>query len=171
LTRQNRFSWRQYLAAGEMESKLAAIRQCTHTGRPLGSTEFVQALDPGFPCPLFPSPLGSISARLAMARSYCHPGQPSPHPVRSVPLGEASHLHGYAGNVRRNRYGLRRTIRIARSSPCWGAYWRKIRIEEQYLHEALREEYAEYCRNTSKDAASVVTHRPVDLIGSPGYWV
>jgi protein-S-isoprenylcysteine O-methyltransferase Ste14 len=29
------------------------------------------------------------------------------------------------------------------------AYWRKIRIEEQYLHEALREEYAEYSRNTS----------------------
>jgi hypothetical protein len=38
-------AWRQYLAAGEMESKLAAIRQCTHTGRPLGSTEFVQALE------------------------------------------------------------------------------------------------------------------------------
>jgi putative transposase len=30
-------AWRQYLAAGEMESKLAAIRRCTHTGRPLAA--------------------------------------------------------------------------------------------------------------------------------------
>ena len=30
---------------GEIESRLAAIRQCTHTGRPLGSEEFVQALE------------------------------------------------------------------------------------------------------------------------------
>jgi hypothetical protein len=37
--------WRQYLAAGEMESKLTEIRRCTHTGRPLGSAEFVQALE------------------------------------------------------------------------------------------------------------------------------
>jgi putative transposase len=38
-------AWRQYLAAGERESMLAEIRRCTHTGRPLGSTEFVQALE------------------------------------------------------------------------------------------------------------------------------
>ena len=35
----------QCLAAGEMESKLTEIRRCTHTGRPLGSAEFVQALE------------------------------------------------------------------------------------------------------------------------------
>ena len=35
----------QYLAAGEMESKLTEIRRCTHTGRPLGSAEFVHALE------------------------------------------------------------------------------------------------------------------------------
>jgi putative transposase len=34
-------AWRQYLAAAEMESKLKEIRRCTHTGRPLGSAEFV----------------------------------------------------------------------------------------------------------------------------------
>jgi putative transposase len=34
-------SWRDYLAEGETESKLAAIRQCTHTGRPLGTPEFI----------------------------------------------------------------------------------------------------------------------------------
>ncbi|HET6215481.1 MAG TPA: transposase [Acidobacteriaceae bacterium] len=38
-------AWRHYLAAGEMESKLAEIPRCTPTGRPLGSTEFVQALE------------------------------------------------------------------------------------------------------------------------------
>jgi hypothetical protein len=46
-------AWRQYLAAGEMESKLAEIRRCTHTGWPLGSSEFVQALE------------GSMKRRLA----------------------------------------------------------------------------------------------------------
>jgi hypothetical protein len=37
-------AWCQFLAAGEMESKLTEIRRCTPTGRPLGSAEFVQAL-------------------------------------------------------------------------------------------------------------------------------
>jgi putative transposase len=38
-------AWREYLGAGEMESRLAVIRQRTHTGRPLGSAEFVQDLE------------------------------------------------------------------------------------------------------------------------------
>jgi hypothetical protein len=38
-------AWRQYLAAGEIESKVTEIRRSTHTGRPLGSAEFVQALE------------------------------------------------------------------------------------------------------------------------------
>jgi hypothetical protein len=38
-------SWREYLAAGETEIELASIRQCTHTGRPLGTPEFVHALE------------------------------------------------------------------------------------------------------------------------------
>jgi putative transposase len=37
--------WREYLAAGGTESELASIRQCTHTGRPLGTQEFVHALE------------------------------------------------------------------------------------------------------------------------------
>lgn len=28
------------------------------------------------------------------------------------------------------------------------AYWRKVRIEELYLHQAFGEEYEEYCRIT-----------------------
>src|SRR5215813_4221126 len=38
-------SWRDFLSAGETESELAAIRQCTHTGRPLGTKEFVKELE------------------------------------------------------------------------------------------------------------------------------
>jgi hypothetical protein len=38
-------TWRQYLGEGEIESKLAVIRQRTHTGRPLGTAEFIQDLE------------------------------------------------------------------------------------------------------------------------------
>jgi putative transposase len=38
-------AWREYLGAGEMESRLAVIRQRTHTGRPLGTAEFIQDLE------------------------------------------------------------------------------------------------------------------------------
>jgi putative transposase len=38
-------SWREYLKAGESESKLVVIRRYTHTGRPLGDVEFVRALE------------------------------------------------------------------------------------------------------------------------------
>jgi putative transposase len=37
--------WRKYLAGGEREEELSAIRQCTHTGRPLGSAQFLQSLE------------------------------------------------------------------------------------------------------------------------------
>ena len=37
--------WRNYLAAGESESRLAVIRQRTHTGRPLGSAEFIHSME------------------------------------------------------------------------------------------------------------------------------
>jgi putative transposase len=38
-------TWREFLNAGETESELTAIRQCTHTGRPLGTSEFVKTLE------------------------------------------------------------------------------------------------------------------------------
>src|SRR5262249_37545026 len=38
-------SWQAFLGAGETESDLAALRQCTHTGRPLGTAEFVKTLE------------------------------------------------------------------------------------------------------------------------------
>jgi hypothetical protein len=38
-------SWHEYLSAGETEGRLAVIRQRTHTGRPLGTEEFIQDLE------------------------------------------------------------------------------------------------------------------------------
>jgi REP-associated tyrosine transposase len=38
-------SWKDFLAAGETESERMAIRECTHTGRPLGTEEFVHELE------------------------------------------------------------------------------------------------------------------------------
>ena len=37
--------WREYLGAAESASELTALRQFTHTGRPLGSSEFVADLE------------------------------------------------------------------------------------------------------------------------------
>jgi len=38
-------SWREYLATQTSEAKHTAIRKCTHTGRPLGTPEFIAALE------------------------------------------------------------------------------------------------------------------------------
>ena len=38
-------AWRRFLLAGDKEADLTTIRQCTHTGRPLGSEEFVRSLE------------------------------------------------------------------------------------------------------------------------------
>jgi putative transposase len=40
-----RTTWREYLGSGESDAELRAIRECTHTGRPLGSHDFVHALE------------------------------------------------------------------------------------------------------------------------------
>lgn len=37
--------WSKYLTAAESQTDLTALRQCTHTGRPLGTPEFVAALE------------------------------------------------------------------------------------------------------------------------------
>ena len=36
---------RKHLGEGESEAELLALRRCTHTGRPLGSAEFVRRLE------------------------------------------------------------------------------------------------------------------------------
>jgi putative transposase len=38
-------SWREYLERGESDAEIAAIRKCTHTGRPLGAAGFVRELE------------------------------------------------------------------------------------------------------------------------------
>jgi len=43
--RWNASSWRQYLAEKDTPEQIAALRQCTHTGRPLGTPEFIAALE------------------------------------------------------------------------------------------------------------------------------
>jgi len=38
-------AWKKFLAAGEAEAEVAALRRCTHSGRPLGAAEFVRKLE------------------------------------------------------------------------------------------------------------------------------
>ena len=38
-------SWRAYLETNEPDDELAEIRQCTHSGRPLGTPDFVHSLE------------------------------------------------------------------------------------------------------------------------------
>lgn len=38
-------TWRKYLSCGEPEDEIAAIRQSTHTGRPVGAEAFVDSLE------------------------------------------------------------------------------------------------------------------------------
>jgi putative transposase len=45
-------SWDEFLAAGQSEDELTAVRQCTHTGRPLGGKEFVSELERSMQRPL-----------------------------------------------------------------------------------------------------------------------
>lgn len=43
--RWSHLSWNEYLATDTSPDELAAIRQCTHTGRPLGAASFVSSLE------------------------------------------------------------------------------------------------------------------------------
>lgn len=47
-------TWREYLHAVESDAELRAVRRCTHTGRPLGSREFVRSLEESASRPLVP---------------------------------------------------------------------------------------------------------------------
>lgn len=38
----NSARWKEFLGLGETEAQLQALRQCTHTGRPLGSEAFIE---------------------------------------------------------------------------------------------------------------------------------
>ena len=46
--------WKEFLAAGESESDRKALRDCTHTGRPLGTEEFIHELEEATKRPLSP---------------------------------------------------------------------------------------------------------------------
>ena len=53
--------WSNYLSAGISPAQVAALRQCTHTGRPLGTPEFVTALEKSTLRPLAPRKAGRRS--------------------------------------------------------------------------------------------------------------
>ncbi|MGA7696331.1 MAG: hypothetical protein WCA76_14980, partial [Candidatus Sulfotelmatobacter sp.] len=46
--------WKAHLTAGESAIDIDALRRCTHTGRPLGTTEFVAQLEQATSRPLAP---------------------------------------------------------------------------------------------------------------------
>lgn len=56
--RWNAGEWRIYLAEAESPTELAALRRLTHTGRPLGSPEFVAGLEASMLRPLAPRTRG-----------------------------------------------------------------------------------------------------------------
>jgi putative transposase len=57
-------SWTGFLAAGQSESEKKAMRDCTHTGRPLGTDEFIHELEVAAKRPLAPRK-GGRPAKLA----------------------------------------------------------------------------------------------------------
>ena len=62
-------SWRKFLAEGETESELRALRRCTYTGRPLGPEEFTQTLEERTQRRLTPAPRGRPRKIAAAARA------------------------------------------------------------------------------------------------------
>lgn len=46
--------WNNYLTAAESQTDVNALRQCTHTGRPLGTPEFIAAVEKSTLRPLVP---------------------------------------------------------------------------------------------------------------------
>ena len=63
--------WRRYLASAETEAELSAIRQCTHTGRPLGTAEFIQTLE-------------ETMQRQLVPKNGGRPGKAAHHPAQEV---------------------------------------------------------------------------------------
>jgi putative transposase len=67
-SRWNFDSWRAFLEVKESASELAAIRMSTHTGRPLGTVEFVHALERSTRRPLAPQKRGRRPRTIADPR-------------------------------------------------------------------------------------------------------
>jgi len=60
--------WCRFLADAVCDSQLSALRHCTHTGRPLGSAEFVRALEQSMLRPLVPRKGGRPKKEVSAAR-------------------------------------------------------------------------------------------------------
>jgi putative transposase len=60
--------WRQFLAQAESVAEISALRHCTHTGRPLGSEEFITELEQTMLRPLMPRKGGRPKKSMADSR-------------------------------------------------------------------------------------------------------
>jgi putative transposase len=56
--------WKLFLGEGESDAQLTALRQCTHTGRPFGSEEFIASLEKATQRRLAPQKGGRRSKRV-----------------------------------------------------------------------------------------------------------
>ena len=63
--------WSEYLAAGESPTDVSVLRHCTHTGRPLGTTEFIAALEQTTLRRLAPRSGGRPKKPAADPRQHC----------------------------------------------------------------------------------------------------
>jgi putative transposase len=62
--------WSEYLRAGASQAEVAALRHSTHTGRPLGTPEFVTALEESTSRPLAPRKGGRPKKPAADSRQH-----------------------------------------------------------------------------------------------------
>src|SRR5258708_3661905 len=67
--------WREYLVAQDAETDDATIRKCTHTGRPLGTPEFIKALEK--PMQLSHAKVASIATLIRPRQRNCRNPQRS----------------------------------------------------------------------------------------------
>jgi hypothetical protein len=75
--------WSDYLRAGESAIELSTLRQCPHSGRPLGTTEFVAQLE-------------QKTLRTLAPQKGGRPQKPTTDPRQ---IGFAFHCLGKLGNV------------------------------------------------------------------------
>jgi putative transposase len=65
--------WQRFLADAESVAEVSALRRCTHTGRPLGSAEFMAALEQKMSRPLIPRKGGRRKKSASDSRQLSFP--------------------------------------------------------------------------------------------------
>ena len=90
--------WREHLAARESATDVGALRQCTHTGRPLGTSEFVARLEQTTSRPLAPRKGGRPKTPLPIPRKTASPLLRKLRKLGNVP--SVPGLSGLSGFIR-----------------------------------------------------------------------